>query len=175
MLETFDLVDENDQVIGETDKETSHKNGLIHRIVAVFVFDNNGRLFVQEHIKSGNKLDHTVGGHVKKSEGYDDAARREAEEEVGLTEPLTRISIFYSDETWGGSNIRHMIGLYECKPSTWIFRENEEVKNLIPMVLKDIVELMNKEPKKFTGGFKNTMFEYIKQKGIPLSLTNYNV
>ena len=72
--------------------------------------------------KGGNALDHTVGGHVKKGENYGEAASREAEEEIGLTEKLTRISVFYSDETWGGSNIRHMIGLYECKPSDWTFR-----------------------------------------------------
>ena len=174
-MELFDLVDENDQVIGETDKETSHKNGLIHRIVSVFVFGKDGRLFVQEHIKSGNKLDHTVGGHVKQGESYDDAAHREAEEEIGLVELLSKISVFYSGETWGGSNVRHMIGLYECIPLNWNFSENEEVKNLIPMEINDIVEMMNKEPKRFTGGFKNTMFEYIKQKGLSLNLSNYNI
>lgn len=173
-MEVFDLVDRDDRVIGETNKEASHEGGLIHRIVAVFVFGKDSRLFVQEHLKSGNKLDHTVGGHVKKGESYDEAAPREAFEEIGLAEPLYKVSVFYSDETWGGSNIKHMIGLYECKPSNWTFKENEEVKKLIPMTLDEIVDLMNKEPKKFTGGFKNTLFEYIKRKGLPLNLTNYN-
>lgn len=168
-MEEYDLVNEQDQVIGVTNKEKSHQDGGIHRAVAVFVFSPEGKLYVQEHIKSGGKFDHTVGGHVKKGESYDQAAQREADEEIGLKEDLQKISTFYSDETFTGSPIRHMFGLYECTPSEeWAFVENEEVKKLILMTLKEIVNLMNTQPQKLTGGFINTMKEYIKQKGLPL-------
>jgi len=175
-MELYDLVDKNDKVIGTTDKATSHSNRDIHRIVAIFLFDKRGNLYVQEHLVSGNILDHSIGGHVDKDESYDHAAIREAKEELGLTAPLKKISIFYSDETWGGNNIKHFIGLYECQaPKDWVFEENDEVKHIYPMTIENIVEKMNTNPKDFTGGFKNTMYEYIKRKNLSLKLKNYNL
>lgn len=170
-MEQYDLVNEKDDVIGVTDKEESHRNGLLHRAVAIYVFTPDGKIYIQEHIKSGGKYDHSVGGHVDKGESYDDAAKREGIEELGLTDKLEKLSVFYSDERFGGSNIRHMFGLYECHPSDkWKFHENEEVKNIFPMTIEEVVTLMNKEPSKFTGGFINTMKEFLKIKKIPLKL-----
>jgi isopentenyldiphosphate isomerase len=175
-MELFDLVDRNDKVIGVIDKKTAHSNRDIHRIVAVFVFDKNGDLYVQEHLISNNILDHSVGGHVDKGESYDAAAAREAKEELGLSAPLSKVSVFYSDETLSGVNIIHFIGLYECRaPKDWKFTENEEVKHIYPMSLEKIVEGMNNNPKNYTGGFKNTMYEYIRRKKLPLKLKNYNL
>lgn len=175
-MELFDLVDKNDKVIGVTDKETSHANGDIHRIVAIFVFDNDGKLYVQEHLVSGGLWDHSVGGHVHKGESYDEAAKREAKEELNLDVRIKQVSVFYSDETWGGKNIKHYIGLYECVPSdNWKFASNDEVKHIHPMEIKKIVEEMNKNPRNFTGGFKNTMYEYIKRKDLKSKLKNYNL
>jgi isopentenyldiphosphate isomerase len=166
-MEVVDLVNENDQVVGITHKEEADRNGDIHRIIAIFVFTEDGRLYLQEHLKSGGKFDHSVGGHVGQGESYDKAAKREAEEELGLTDPLTIITVFYSDETFSGTNTKHMIGLYECIQSDkWEFRPNEEVQKIIPMEIEGIVALMNKDPKKFTGGFINTMKEFIKQKNL---------
>ena len=174
-MELFDLVNEKDEVIGTTNKEESHRTGSIHRVAAIYVFDKEGKLFVQEHLKSG-RLDHSVGGHVAKGEAYDTAAKREGFEELGLTDPITFISTFYSDERISGVNIRHFFGLYECTPSEeWKFQENEEVKNITPMKIEEIVKLMNASPEKFTGGFINSMEEYIKQSKLPLNLVKQSL
>ena len=171
-MEEFDLVDERDNVIGVTTKEKAHTDGGIHRVAAVFVFAKDGRLYLQEHLKSNGALDHSVGGHVHRGESYDDAARREAEEELGITIPLTHVSTFYSDERFSKHNIRHIFGFYECvAPDTWTFMPNEEVKNIVPMELGDIVAMMNAEPQKFTGGFKKTLREYVKKKKLPLTFS----
>jgi isopentenyldiphosphate isomerase len=173
-MEKFDLVDENDQIIGETDKATSHIDGGIHRVVAIFVFDNEGRLYVQEHLKSGGKLDHSVGGHVIKGESYEEAAYREGKEELGLNCDLKLVTKFFSDETYSGKNIRHYFGIFECNPGTdWKFISNEEVKNIVPMSVSEIVETMNTEPVKFTPGFLNTMREYVLNKKLPFLVKDY--
>lgn len=170
-MELFDLVDINDNVIGTTDKVTAHSNGDIHRCIAVYVFNQKSELYVQEHLKSGCLYDHSIGGHVSKGENYDDAATREAEEELNITFPLKKISTFYSDETNLDKPMRHMFGLYECyPPASWEFSPNEEVNNIIPMTIQTIVELMNREPQRFTGGFINTMAEYIKYKKLPYTI-----
>lgn len=175
-MELFDLVDINDNVIGTTDKITAHSNSDIHRCIAVYVFNAKGELYIQEHIKSGGLYDHSVGGHVTQGEDYDAAAKREAKEELGITDSLNKISVFYSDETKRGKNIKHMFGLYECTPSSnWSFSSNNEVKNIFPMPIEEIVKLMNENPEKFTGGFLNTMAEYITQKNLPYTLADWSL
>lgn len=161
-MELFDLVDNNDAVTGTTHKPEAHANNLLHRAVAVFVFRQNGELYVQVHKKSG-RLDHSVGGHVSKGEDYDTAAMREAEEEIGLKQPLRFVCKFYSDE----NDMQHMFAVYECvAEATWQFVPNDEVDEIIPMSLNEIRNQMTISPSKFTGGFINTLDEYCRIKQI---------
>jgi isopentenyl-diphosphate delta-isomerase len=161
-IELFDAVNLQDEVIGTTDKIKAHASGQLHRVAAVYVFDKQGRLYVQVHKKSGGLYDHSVGGHISKGETYAEGAAREAREELGITQPLEELAIFYSDE---GPEFQHMFGLYTCvaEPS-WEFIPNDEVDEIILMDLTDIRELMASEPEKFTGGFINTMNEYVRLK-----------
>lgn len=173
-MELFDAVNIRDEIIGTTDKTHAHTDGSIHRVVAVYVFTPDNLLYVQKHIKSGGLLDHSVGGHVRKDEGYDEAAIREGGEELDLTDTPQKLSVFYSDETFFGGNIKHMFGLFECHPSKeWKFTPNEEVKELIPMTIEKIVASMNTDPHSFTPGFLNTMREYLGQKQLPYQLRNF--
>ncbi len=169
-VELFDRVDQNDRIIGTTHKAEAHEKGYIHRVVAVYVFDENGDLYVQEHVKA-NLLDHSVGGHVTKAEPYELAASREAEEELGIVQPLEFLGTFYSDETYTGSNYYHMFGLFRCTADPdWKFEPNEEVHKIYPLSLEDIVDRMNKRPQDFTPGFLNTMEYYLKTTNSELKL-----
>lgn len=162
-MEKFDLVDEHDNVIGVTDKPTAHASRQLHRVVAVYVFNSSGELYVQVHKKSGGRYDHSVGGHVSQGEDYATAASREADEEVGIKQPLTHLSTFYSDE----GTYLHMFGLFECvADKSWHFQPNDEVEEIIPMKLDDVRSLMLSVPEKFTGGFIGTMREYCRVKGL---------
>jgi isopentenyldiphosphate isomerase len=167
-MEQFDLVDINDRVIGATDKPTAHANKQLHRVAAVYVFTDSGELYIQVHKASGGLYDHSVGGHVSKGEDYATAASREADEELGIKQPLAHLSNFYSDE----GVYLHMFGLFECVAKKyWQFIPNEEVEEIIPMKLDDIQELMKTNPEKFTGGFINTMREYSRVKGSNKSIS----
>lgn len=161
-MELFDLVDMNDQVIGVTNKVDAHTSGQLHRVGAVYVFDDGGRLYVQVHKKSGGLYDHSVGGHISQNETYEEGTRREAVEELGINQPLEKLSVFYSDE---GQSMQHMFGLFTCITDPgWKFTPNDEVEQIIPMEIEYIKILMNEEPEKFTGGFINTMQEYLRLK-----------
>lgn len=162
-MELFDLVDKYDKVMGTTDKPTAHANRQLHRVAAVYVFNEAGELYIQVHKASGGKYDHSVGGHVSKGESYATAATREADEELGIRQPLNYLSTFYSDE----GTYLHMFGLFECvADKSWKFVPNEEVKEIIPMKLGEIRKMMKTSPERFTGGFINTMKEYIKVKDL---------
>jgi len=158
-LELFDIVDSKDNVVGTTDKKTAHTEGQLHRVAAVFVFNEAGELYVQQHPRDG-KWDHSVGGHVSKGETYAEAAVREAEEELGITQPLEELATSLSGEEYPHEH--HLFGLYSCiaEPS-WEFKPNEEVKVIFPMALAAIRQAMLDEPEdRFTRGFRITLAEY---------------
>ncbi|MFE4173097.1 NUDIX hydrolase [Streptomyces sp. NPDC056909] len=87
--EILDIVDENDRVVGQAPRGEIYAKGLRHRCVFVLVRDPEDRVFV--HRRTAGKLafpslyDMFVGGVVGAGESYDDAALREAEEELGVS------------------------------------------------------------------------------------------
>jgi isopentenyldiphosphate isomerase len=87
--ELIDVVDEHDRVLGQATRGEVYARGLIHRCAVAFVTDPAGRLFV--HRRAAAKAmfpslyDMGVGGVVGAGESYDDAAWREAGEELGVT------------------------------------------------------------------------------------------
>lgn len=163
-MELVDIVNNADVVIGTANKTTAHANRLLHRAVAVYVFNEAGELYVQVHKASGGRYDNSIGGHVKKGEDYVAAAAREANEELGISQPLSHLITFYSQEI----KFDHMFGLFECVANTdWQFIPTAEVDEIIPMKLDAIRRLMHQTPERFTGGFINTMQVYCKVKNIP--------
>lgn len=100
--ELLDVVDEHDRVVGRARRGEAVERRLRHRAVAVRVRDAEDRIFV--HRRTADKLifpslyDPTVGGVVGAGEGYDEAALREAEEELGvrgLPRPEFRLKFSY--------------------------------------------------------------------------------
>ena len=94
-MELFDIVDEDDNVIGTARRSECHGNPwLVHRAVHVLVVNGNGDMLLQKRslhkdIQPG-KWDTSVGGHLEPGEAYRDAALREMGEELGLEGlPLT--------------------------------------------------------------------------------------
>lgn len=164
MAET-DIVEEvdlNDNLTGRTfTKGDAHDQKILHRCVAVYVFDQDGDLYVQEHIKSDRRLDHTVGGHVDEGEDYETAAYREMEEEIGLSGvKLTEIAVGHSSQ----EGAYHVYGIYMCvAPEDWEFVPSEEVDVLRKMKIENITLDMKKYGReKFTGGFLSTMQKYLE-------------
>ncbi|WP_031486987.1 NUDIX hydrolase [Streptomyces bicolor] len=108
--EILDIVDEQDRVIGQSPRGEAYARGLRHRCVFIEARDARGRLFV--HRRTPTKLvfpsryDMFVGGVVGAGESYDDAALREAEEELGvsgLPRPSYLFKFLYDDgagQTW---------------------------------------------------------------------------
>ncbi|HET6859151.1 MAG TPA: NUDIX domain-containing protein [Streptomyces sp.] len=109
--ELLDIVDEHDAVVGRAPRGEAYARGLRHRCVFVLARDAEGRYFV--HRRTPVKLvfpslyDMFVGGVVGAGESYDDAALREAEEELGvsgLPRPVPLLKFLYESgdgaQTW---------------------------------------------------------------------------
>ena len=86
--EIFDVVNERDEVIGQSTRREVHARGLRHRAVHVLVFDSGGRVFLQKRSMAKDSApgcwDSSCSGHLDAGEDYVSAAVRELVEEIGL-------------------------------------------------------------------------------------------
>jgi len=87
--EMLTQVTDDDVVLGPVARSRVHGNpSLIHRSVHVLVLGTDGRLLLQKRSlrkdTQPGKWDTSVGGHVGFGQSYEEAARREALEELGL-------------------------------------------------------------------------------------------
>ena len=89
--EMFPIVDEAGNITGAATRGECHNGSkILHPVVHLHVFDREGRLYLQKRpewkdIQPG-KWDTAVGGHIDLGECTGDALRREAREELGLTD-----------------------------------------------------------------------------------------
>ena len=88
MSEMRDVVDEDDNVIGMKSSAEVSKKNMLRRGVSVFVFNDKGEIFVHKRTPQKfnypNTYDLAIRGGVKAGETYEEAAKRELEEEIGI-------------------------------------------------------------------------------------------
>ncbi len=93
--ERFPVVDENDEVQGYAARSEVHGNNLRHRAVHVLIFNQVGDVYLQQRSRWKDrhplKWDSSAAGHVTVGENYDETARRELKEELGVDVLLERI------------------------------------------------------------------------------------
>jgi isopentenyldiphosphate isomerase len=88
--EKLEIVDTEGRVIGIAERAELHRDpSRIHRVVHVLVFNRRGKLLLQKRSQKKDvapgKWDTSVGGHVSPGEDLLAAARREMEEELGIS------------------------------------------------------------------------------------------
>jgi isopentenyldiphosphate isomerase len=92
--ELVDLIDEDDHVVGRVTRAQMRAGNLLHRNVAVLCKRSDGAIYVQRRTATKDVFpscyDMFVGGVVAAGESYEQAARREIAEELGIVGPLPR-------------------------------------------------------------------------------------
>lgn len=94
--EGVDVVDDADRVIGQATRREVRLKNLRHRSVYVLVFNASGQLFAHRRTLTKDiypgHWDVAVGGVLRAGESYDDGAKRELGEELGVEGvPLRRL------------------------------------------------------------------------------------
>ena len=96
MDERFPIVDKNDRILRYASRSEVHGNNLRHRAVHILIFNQAGDVYLQQRSRWKDrhplKWDSSAAGHVAAGESYDDTARRELKEELGVIVPLQKIA-----------------------------------------------------------------------------------
>lgn len=155
-LESFDVVDEQDRVIGRESRGVVHATGLRHRAVHIFVFNGRGELFLQKRSmwkdKHPRKWDSSAAGHLDSGEEYMAAARRELREELGVDPDrasLREIGALSPSEMTGWEFVRIFLALHDG-PFRWPPAEIEWGGFFPVEVVRDWSEA---HPEDFAPGF----------------------
>lgn len=153
--EIFDVVDENDQVIGQKTRGVVHAENLLHRAVHVFVFNKRGDLLLQQRsmFKDAHPgvWDSSVSGHLDAGEAYAAAAVRELDEEMGIRaesapEEIARIG---PCEATGWEHVR----LYRSHHHGPVQYPAAEVEAAAWFPVAEITAWLAARPEDFASGF----------------------
>lgn len=102
--EMFPIVDEEGTITGAATRGECHNGSkLLHPVVHLHLFNSQGELYLQKRpewkdIQPG-KWDTAVGGHVDLGESVEMALKREAGEELGITDFISETLTNYLFES----------------------------------------------------------------------------
>lgn len=163
--EYFDVVDENDQVIGPGPRSEVHRMKLLHRAVHVFLFRPDGHLLI--HRRSAKKEEFpsvwtsSCSGHVSSGEIYDDAAPRELFEELRIQAPVKRLRKFAACEA---TSFEFTV-LYDCMSSEPVCPDPEEITEIRWMPVEHVAAWIQSDPESFSPAFR-VLFDWYISSGI---------
>lgn len=101
MAEKLDIVNEEDEVVGVKTRKEAHDEGLRHRSVMFFVFNHDENLLMTQ--RSEDKRFYpgywsiVLGGHVTSGLSYEEALKKEMEEEIGVRGKYKEMGGFKKD------------------------------------------------------------------------------
>jgi 16S rRNA (adenine1518-N6/adenine1519-N6)-dimethyltransferase len=164
MEELFDVVDEQDRVIGQAPRSEVHRRSLMHRAVHILAFDAAGRIWLQ--LRSARKdrcalmWDSSAAGHLGVGESYEACANREVREEMGIeVVPRCRFKIAACQQTdW------EHVGVYTCRVRGAIRFNREEIERGEFHSIGSIARWMERSEAEFASGFVR-IFREFQQRG----------
>lgn len=140
------IVDKDNKVTGSAPRHQMRAGGLPHRATYILVFNSLGELFVQKRTMTKDiypgYYDVAAGGVVLAGERYDESAKRELAEELGIkeTDLTSHFTFFYQEDknrVWGR--------VYSCIYDGELILQAEEVESGSFMSPQEVLALSKKE------------------------------
>ena len=167
--EMYTVLDEFGNSIRAASWEEVHEKGLLHEVVAAFVFRDKScqELLIQKRSlqmkQDPGKWNHSVGGHVTQGETVSDAIRREMQEELfGRTYfpniLFERITSFFQEDMPGN---KEKLTLFRVIYPGPFCPDKKELDGLPVWVsLNFLLSDIEKHPDLYTVSFVNSIREY---------------
>ena len=153
LQERFAIVNEEDDVIDEAGRAEVHGNNLLHRAVHLFIFNPARELFLQKRSRWKDRhpflWDSSAAGHVNAGETYDETARRELMEELGISTKLERLLKLPASDKTG----QEFIWLYRGQHGGPFQIARSEIEYGAFFPLNVIEEWIANRPHDFAPGF----------------------
>ena len=160
--EYLEIVDDTGRVTGIAPRSRLHGNpSLIHRVVHVLVFHREGALLLQKRSLSKDVApgmwDTSVGGHILPGEDAMSAAKREMQEELGITgcEPAYLYSYIHR-----GPYETELVTTYHCISSGDIRFCRDEIDEVRFWSFNEIQQAMGKNI--LSGHFEGEFRMYLR-------------
>lgn len=164
---TVVLVNEIDQVIGQMEKLNAHQQGLLHRALSVFVFNDENQLLLQQRAfdkyHSRGLWSNTCCSHPFPGEDVIDAGERRLMEEMGMhcsLEPAFHFT--YKAELEDGlveNEFDHvLVGRSNSEPVI----NQEEVFAFKWISMEELIFDIQQHPDQYTYWFKYIIAHYVE-------------
>ena len=146
MVEILDLVDENDNVIGNMTKSDILQKRLLHRGTSIIVFNSKGEIYI--HKRPKNKTIHpgyydiAFGGSVQSGETYEEGAKRELFEESGIKD--VELEFLFKDR-FTNDEYDALACVYKCMFNDELKLQKKEIEFGRFVSIEELKNLMKKE------------------------------
>lgn len=142
--EILDLVNEDDQIIGEVIRKNANSNPkLIHREIAVIVVDDKNRILLQKRseYKTVNPgMWSVTAGHVLKGEDLFVTAHSELQEELGFDTELVFIKKVLHKYKWETHFMSYFLGSYNGEKIKIETSQASEIRFFAKKELEDFIK-----------------------------------
>lgn len=159
MSEILDVVNEQNEIIGQAERDEVHGKGLLCRLVYVCFYTPSGEVLLQKRSltkkNDPGKLTTAVSGHVGTGQDFIEAALREAYEETGIEiDPnnLTNLGAIRANFTQGSyiSNAFRGLFAYEFTGTIADLKvEDGEGAGFASMHVDELERQLQENPKDF--------------------------
>lgn len=155
--ELFDVVNEQDEVIGVEKRAVVHAKKLLHRGTHIWmIHPETYQVLIQKRslLKDTypNCWTSSVSGHIDSGEDYLQAAIREVTEEVGLNPPFELEQIGYEPACQGTE--LEFTKLYICRHSGPFKYAEDEISELRWVTPDELTQWIENEPQVFAPSLR---------------------
>ncbi|MBB5636984.1 isopentenyl-diphosphate delta-isomerase [Pedobacter cryoconitis] len=159
MIEYVSLVDEKDNETGIMEKLAAHEQGLLHRAISVFIFNDKNELLLQRRAagKYHSPLlwTNTCCSHPRPAEVLIDSAHRRLKEEMNMNCELShQFSFIYKAEFENGLTEHELDHVFFGTTNQVPEPDPEEVAEWEYLSLDTIEKDVASLPEKYTAWFK---------------------
>ncbi len=154
--EIFDIVDENDAVVGTATRAEVHANNLWHRATHILVLNSRSEILIQKRSELKDTYPGvwttSCAGHLDAGEGYLPAAQRELQEELGIivtAEALRTVGKFPPSAHTGWE----WITVYQLNHDGPFIADPAEVADLRFITPEELDAWIAREPAAFAPSF----------------------